>query len=65
MLRFALLVSLTIKKRSVNVGDHGSDITCAVLLLDLLDILLARLIKVLEVTLVHGVDLATRRELDL
>lgn len=55
----------TIQKCAVDIRHHGTNITCAILLLDRVDILSAGFIKVLVVTLVDGVNLATRRQFDL
>lgn len=52
---------LTVKQSSVDIGNHGTNVTRAVFLLDLIYIFLAGLVKVFVVAFVDRVDLASRR----
>jgi len=49
----------------MDIGYHGTNITSAVFLLDLIDVFLAGFIEIFVVTLVDRVDLTTRRQGDL
>lgn len=58
-------IKRTIQECAVDIRHHGTNITCTVLLLDSVDILSAGFIKVLVVSFIDRVNLATRRQFDL